>query len=613
MASNRKNERRFRVSIDVGGTFTDVCLLDEKTSALRTTKVPTSTSNPLTSVLAAIEDLDVDLTDVHLVTHSTTITTNALVTRNFPPAAMVTTLGFRDVIEMRDGTQEDVWDSFREVSKPYISRRNRYEITERIDYSGRILTPLNIAEAQALAQELQSRAIKTVAICFINSYANSAHERAMREAMLTVSPDMSVSISSEVLPEINEYERFSTTVANALLSSLVSAYIATLDLALREKGYVGDLLLMHSGGGSMTAALAQKLPLRLAASSIAGGAMAAKRIAQQCNFQDAVAIDMGGTSTDITLIANGQVRLVKHWSVEYGHPISFPGVELATIGSGGGTIAWVDAAGALRSGPQSAGANPGPASYDRGGQHATNTDANLYLGRLGKVLAGGQIHLDIESARRTINADVAEKLNLSELAASLAIVQIADSATASAVRLLREARRTLSPSAPLIVFGGAGPMHAVAVAKELNIPLVIVPPYPGITSALGCLLVDIRHDFSSMFQILASGINAGMLEEQFSSLEREAHERLTKEGIPEHRMVFERAVNMRYSGQWRSLTIPIDKGKDAVATAVQRFQSEYQLQYTYVNPDVPVEVYQLSLTATGRAPQGRISAVCPNG
>jgi N-methylhydantoinase A len=602
MAKN-ENVVRFRLSIDVGGTFTDVCAIDEVTSQLRTAKVPSSPSDPLTSVLNAISALEIDLAKVRLVTHSTTITTNALVTRNFPPAAMITTSGFRDVIEMRDGTQEDVWDSFREVGKPYIPRRDRYEISERIDYSGRVLTPINKDQAHDLAQLLTKRGIKTVAICFLNSYANASHERAMRESLLAVAPEMEISISSEILPGINEYERFSTTVANALLAALVSSYIGRLDEALRNQGYCGDLLMMHSGGGSMTAALAQRLPLRLAASSIAGGAMAAKYIANQCGFQDAIAIDMGGTSTDITLIMNGEVRVVQQWCVEYGHPISFPSVELATIGSGGGTIAWVDKADALRSGPHSAGADPGPAAYGRGGRNATNTDANFYLGRLGNVLAGGAITLNAKDAERAITDNVADALELSVLDAALAIVQVADASTASAVRLLREARRSLSASAPLIVFGGAGPLHAVAVAKELNAPLVIVPPHPGNTSALGCLLVNIRHDFTAMFQSLVSGIDPGALEDQFASLEREARERLAFEGIPDQQILLERAVNMRYAGQWRSLTIAIGKGQDSIPDAVKRFQSEYQSQYAYLNPTAPIEVYQLALTATGQLPE----------
>lgn len=592
-----------RMAIDVGGTFTDVCVLDESTAELVTAKVPSSRENPLISVVEAISAVGVDLSRVRLITHSTTITTNALLTRSFPPAAMITTAGFRDIIEMRDGTQEDPWDSYHEVSGPYIRRRDRYEIRERIDYSGRVFAPLDEVDAQRIALELHSRGILTVAVCFLNSHANSIHERRMREILLAVDPTIHVSLSSEILPEINEYERFSTTVANALLASLVTSYVGRLADHLSDNGYRGDLLLMHSGGGSMTAALVDRFPLRLAASSIAGGAMAARHIAEQCGFQDAIAFDMGGTSTDITLINYGQVRVVRHWWVEYGHPISFPGVELATIGSGGGTIAWVDEAGGLRNGPQSAGADPGPASYGRGGTLPTNTDANLYLGRLGTVLAGGAVMLDAAAAERAIDEHVASRLSMDVPSAAQAMVQVADAAMAGAVSILRQSRRSMSPSAPLIVFGGAGPMHGVAVARELQTPMVIVPPHPGITSALGCLLVDIRHDFSAMYQSLAGDVDAVHLEAAFAELEAQARERLAFEAIAERDMLMERFVNMRYAGQWRSLTLPIGSGPSALPATVEAFQSEYQAQYSYLNRQVPVEIYQLSLTATGRLPR----------
>lgn len=607
MAAQQSRARKagIRVSIDVGGTFTDVCALNDATSELRTAKVPSSTSDPLLSVIEAIKALDIDLAQVQQVIHSTTITTNALVMRDFPPAALITTTGFRDVIEIRDGTQEDAWDSYHEVAPPYIRRRDRFEIPERIDYSGRVLRPLDVNAANELAQQLADRGVRTVAVCFLNSYANGAHEQQMRDILVRVEPTMQVSLSSEILPEINEYERFSTTVANALLGSLVTRYIGRLAEYLSSAGYSGDLLLMHSGGGSMTAALAQKFPLRLAASSIAAGAMAARHVALQCGFQDAIAIDMGGTSTDITLVQEGQVRVTKQWWVEYGHPISFPGIELAAIGAGGGTIAWIDDTGALRSGPHSAGAHPGPASYLRGGTQPTNTDANLLLGRVSTSLAGGAVTLDHNAARIALDSNISEPLETDTQQAALAVIGIADSAVASAARLLRQSRKSLSPSAPLVAFGGAGPMHAAAVASELGISMVIVPPHPGTTSALGCLLVDIRHDFTSMYQGVASDIDPLTLEERFSSMETEARERLTFEGVADKDMVLERSVSLRYRGQWRSLTLPMGRGKGALAAAVSEFQSEYQAHYSYRDFTVPVELYQLSLTAIGRLPRVR--------
>ncbi len=592
-----------RVAIDVGGTFTDVCVLDDTTGEIRTAKVPSSVSDPLTSVIEGIEALGLDLSTVQRVTHGTTITTNALVMRQFPPAALLTTQGFRDVIEIRDGTQEDVWDAYREVAPPYIRRRHRFEVAERIDYSGRVIQPLDVTAARRVGEEILAHGAQTVAVCFINSYANDVHEVRMREILRSIDPQLHVSLSSEVLPEINEYERFSTTVANALLGSLVTRYIGRLAEYLGQAGYTGDLLLMHSGGGSMTAALAQAYPLRLAASSIAGGAMAARHIALQCGYQDAIALDMGGTSSDITLVQDGQVRVTKQWWVEYGHPISFPGVELSTVGAGGGTVAWIDDTGALRSGPRSAGAHPGPASYRRGGTEPTNTDANLLLGRLSTSLAGGSVTLDIDAAQRVVGDQIAAPLGLTPSDAAHSIIQIADSAVASAIRLMRQARRSLSPQAPLVVFGGAGPMHGVAIAAELGIPTVIVPPSPGTTSALGCLLVDIRHDFSVMYQGDASDIDPTTLEERFLSLEDEARERLRFEGITDDAIALERRVSMRYRGQWRSLDIPMGRGKGALLAAVRAFQAEYQAHFAYTDPHARVELYQLGLTAIGRLPQ----------
>lgn len=603
MAKANKAPASLRVSIDVGGTFTDVCVLDDSTSRLRTAKVPSSIDDPLASVVSALKALNVDLSQVRQVTHSTTITTNALVMRDFPPSALVTTEGFRDVIEIRDGTQEDVWDTYHDVAPPYIRRRDRHEVAERIDFSGRVLLPLDAGQAREVAQRIKDDGARTVAVCFINSYANAEHEQLMRDALLDIDPDLHVSLSSDVLPEINEYERFSTTVANALLGSLVTRYIGRLADYLAGAGYRGDLLLMHSGGGSMTAALAQRLPLRLAASSIAGGAMAARHVALQCGFQDAIAIDMGGTSTDITLVQDGQVRVTKQWWVEYGHPISFPGVELATVGAGGGTIAWLDETGALRSGPRSAGAHPGPVSYSRGGTEPTNTDANLVLGRLNTSLAGGAVRLDAAAAAEAITSRLATALGQSTPEAARSILDVADSTVASTARLLRQSRRTLSPTAPLVVFGGAGPMHGVAIARELGIPMVIVPLHPGTTSALGCLLVDIRHDFTAMYQGIARDIDPQNLDERFAELEAEARTRLEFEGVAERDMVLERSVSMRYRGQWRSLTLPIGRGKGALAAAVQNFQAEYQAHYAYRDYVVPVELYQLGLTAIGRLPR----------
>ncbi len=354
-----------RIAVDVGGTFTDIVILDDAGS-LVVGKVA-STSDPVDGVLAAVQRMGVDLAQAAFFSHGTTVATNALITRRLPSAAMVTTQGFRDVIEIRRGTKEDLWDTYKDVAPPYIRRRHRFTVTERVDAAGRVLTPVDEAALRRLAVELRERGYATVAICFINSYANPANEREAKRILSEELPDAMVSTSSEVLPELFEHERFSTTVVNAMLGPLVADYTQRLEDQLRERGYVGDLLILHSGGGVMTPAAAGTLAARIAGSGIAAGAIASKHIATLSGYQNSIGLDMGGTSTDVSLTHDGEIRVTKDWYIEYGYPICFPSVEVLTIGAGGGSIAWIDPAGSLRNGPQSAGSSPGPASYGKGG------------------------------------------------------------------------------------------------------------------------------------------------------------------------------------------------------------------------------------------------------
>ena len=401
-----------RVAVDVGGTFTDVCIFDDETQQMRVTKVPSTPHDPMIAVMNGVERGEIDLNEVKLFSHGTTVATNALITRNFPAAALVTTKGFRDVLEIRDGTKDDLWDAYNDVSEPYIRRRDRFEVNERIDYMGRTIVPLDDAEARELAELLKRRGVKTIAVCFVNSYADPRHESRMREILEEVIPDATVSTSAEILPEIFEYPRFNTAVSNAVLAPLVSGYVNRLAGELKDGGYQGDLLLLHSGGGSMTPRMVEKFPVRLAASGIAAGAISAKHIAQQCGYENAVSLDMGGTSTDIALVAGGELRVSQEWQVEYGHPIIFPSIEVLTIGAGGGSLAHIDIAGSLRNGPQSAGADPGPACYDTGGDQPTNTDANVVLGRLGTSLAGGVKQLNRALSEEAIRRVIAEPLGM---------------------------------------------------------------------------------------------------------------------------------------------------------------------------------------------------------
>lgn len=592
-----------RVAVDVGGTFTDICIFDESTQSMRVTKVPSTPDNPMTAVLNGVRRADIDLSDVELFSHGTTVATNALITRRFPKAAMVTTKGFRDVIEIRDGTKDDLWDAYSDVSEPYIRRRDRFEVPERIDFSGNVVSPLDEDAARDLGRLLRKREVDTIAVCFINSYANPTHELRMREILAEELPEASISTSAEILPEIFELGRFNTTVANAVLGPLVSGYVENLDRSLTADGYTGELLLLHSGGGSMTSEVVKRFPVRLAASGIAAGAIAAQHVAEQCGFTNAVGLDMGGTSTDISLIADGELRETNEWQVEYGHPIVFPSIEVLTIGAGGGSLAHIDIAGSLRNGPQSAGADPGPACYRRGGTEPTNTDANLWLGRLGTDLADGEMTLDRTSSKAAIESTIATPLGLDTDTAADSIIKVANANMADAVRLV-SIRRGLDPrDFALIAFGGAGALHGADVAKELDIPTVIVPPNPGVTSALGCLLVDIQHDLSQMYTGAADAADADAVEEHFRELELEGRERLRHEKVAEEDSVFQRGISMRYQGQWRSLQVKMGSGPHALKEAVQLFHEEHEKQYAFRQDETPVEIYQLHLKALGKTPK----------
>ena len=593
---------RYRVAVDVGGTFTDVFVLDEDTAAVNVAKVPSTPDDPMEAIMSGVAAANVNLADVTLFSHGTTVATNALITRRFPPVAMVTTRGFRDVLEIRRGTRDDLWDAYKDVAPAIVRRRDRLEVSERIDYQGQVIQELDEAEARSVAEQLRARGVATVAVCFINAYANPANEQRMQEILEEELPDVSISTSSEILPEIFEYERFSTTVANAVLSPLVGGYVQRLGKRLKKGGYDGDLLLLHSGGGVMTEALVQKYAVRVAASGIAAGAIACQRLAGLCGYENAVGLDMGGTSTDISLVYGGEMRTTNEWSVEYGHPICFPSIEILTIGAGGGSLAWIDQGGSLRNGPQSAGADPGPACYGRGGDQPTNSDANLVLGRLGTELVGGAMTLDRSLAEDAIRKGVGEPLGLELLDAASAVIQVANANMADAVRLI-SIRRGYDPrDFALVAFGGAGALHGAALAKELSIPTVIVPPYPGITSALGCLLVDVRHDLSTMYLRPMAQAQPDEIEAEFAKLEVEARERMREEGVPDEHVSLQRTIAMRYLGQWRSLAVPAG-AKTSLEEAVARFHDEHEREFTYRREDAPIEIYQLGLRAIGITPK----------
>ncbi len=588
-----------RVAVDIGGTFTDICIMDEVSGEVRVAKTPSTPDDPLEGAMNGLGEAKVDLNDVSLFSHGTTVATNALITRRLPPAAMVCTRGFRDVIEIRRANKEELWDTYDDVAPPYIRRRDRLGVSERIDHAGKVVEPLDEDDAREVARVLKKRGVESVAICLMNAFMNPAHEQRLREILVAEMPDADIITSSDTLPEIFEHERFSTTVVNSILSPVVGRYVQRMSTQLKEGGYGSDLLLLHSGGGVMTPATAQRFAGRLAGSGIAAGAIASRHIAMLCGYENSIGLDMGGTSCDVSLVYGGESRVTKDWGIEFGHPIRFPSIEVLTIGAGGGSLAWIDDVGALHNGPQSAGADPGPACYGRGNEVPTNTDANVALGRLGTSLAGGNITLDGDAAKQAVKSGVADPLGMSVEDAAKSIVSVANANMADAVRLISISRGYDPRDFALVAFGGAGALHGVALAKELSIPTVIVPPNPGVTSALGCLLVDIRHDLAQSYLMPAGSADAGDIEAKFAEMEAEARARLEAEGVDAKDMLLQRAIDMMYTGQWRSLTVSVGAPFTSVDEAVEAFHRDHEREYAFRRDDADVDLFRLNLTAIG--------------
>ncbi len=590
---------KLRVAVDVGGTFTDVCIMDEETGQIRIEKTPSTPDDPMRAIMTGVSDAKVNLAEVTMFSHGTTVATNALITRKLPRVAMVCTEGFRDVVEIRRSNKEDLWDTYKDVAKPYIPRRDRLTVKERIDAGGKIIQDLDENEARRVAEILKKRDVKAIAVCFINSYVNGEHEVRMREILREQMPDVHISISSQIMPEIFEHERFSTTMVNAAVSPVVVDYVSRLSEKLADGGYTRDLLLLHTGGGVMTPASVKDFAARLAGSGIAAGAIASRFISNLCGYENSIGFDMGGTSTDVSLCYQGESTVTKDWYIEYGYPIRFPSIEVLTIGAGGGSLAWKDEGGSLRNGPQSAGAYPGPACYSNGNEVATNSDANVVLGRLGHSLAGGDITLDPTLAEKAVRETVAEPFGMELHEAAEAVIDVANANMANAVRLLSISRGHDPRDFALVAFGGAGALHGAAVAKELSIPVVIVPPNPGVTSAMGCLLVDIQHDFSDSFMADAATSTPEDLETAFAKIEKEAVARLRHEGVSPEDTVLQRTVEMMYQGQWRSLSVSAPSRITSTQDLVAGFHNEHEREYNFRRVDAPVSIFRVGVKATG--------------
>lgn len=589
--------RSSRIAIDVGGTFTDVVELLPDTGELRFDKVPTTPAAPTAGVLNAFGVTQSELADVTMFTHGTTLGLNALLTRNGARTAVIGTQGFRDVYLLGRTDRRTMYDITYRPPAPLLERYDTFEVPERSRFDGSVHLPLDVDAARAVAAQVAERGYDSVAVAFLHSYANPAHELQMRDVLAEVAPQVAVTLSHELSREYREYERTSTAVLDAYVKPIVRRYLQTLEKELVDGGFGGQFLMTRSGGGAMTASTAREQPVSLILSGPAGGVIGAAAFAELIDEPNLITIDMGGTSLDASLIVDGAPVL--HSAAEFeGMPINTPSLYIHTIGAGGGSIAWLDGAGALQVGPQSAGADPGPASYGRGGTVPTFTDAALAIGYLGTgTPLGGRLTLDDKPAMSALEP-LASELGMTPTALARGIVRISTTKIMGAVRAITVEVGRDPKDFALLSFGGGGGLVAVDVAQELGIPTVIVPPGQGAFSAFGMLMADVQHDFSRTSVAPLSDLDATRLEEAYGPMTAEAREVLGAEGFSTDQQVLTRSIDVRYSGQEHTVTVPIPDAEDVAAALLEQFTELHERQYGHSMED-PIEMTTMRLRATG--------------
>lgn len=573
------------IGVDTGGTFTDFVLLERGT--VRVYKVPSTPDDPSAAILQGIADL-VSNGDLTAVVHGSTVATNAVLERKGARTGLVTTAGFRDVLEIGRQTRPSLYNLNVQKEPPLVPREHRLEVTERLSEQGEVLTPLEHDSIDAVIVDLQAADIESVAVCLLFSFVNPEHEQAVCQAIRDAG--FTVSSSFDVLPEFREYERTSTTVLNAYVMPLMDRYLGQLETQL-PAGV--PLRIMQSNGGAISAATARSEAARTLLSGPAAGVVGAMFAAGASGIADCIALDMGGTSTDVSLI-HGAITETTEGMVG-GHPSRVPMIDIHTVGAGGGSIGWFDAGGALRVGPRSAGADPGPAAYGRGGTEPTVTDANLVLGRLSADgLLGGSVTMDVAGAVASIEP-VAGRLRSSIEEAALGIISIANANMEAAVRVISVEKGHDPGDFTLVPFGGAGPLHACELAASLRIPRVLFPATPGVLSALGMLAADIVKDY--VRTILATGgVSEAEVEAALGELEAQGRQEILDEGTPEAAIGIEPFVDLRYAGQSYELRVPYSGDLDATILA---FHEMHKVRFGYSDPGEPVQIVNVRVKARG--------------
>ncbi|ADC69891.1 5-oxoprolinase (ATP-hydrolyzing) [Methanocaldococcus sp. FS406-22] len=595
----------YRVGIDIGGTFTDLVYFDEDSREFKVVKVPTTPKSPAIGAINAIETAKIPYDKIDILIHATTLGTNMFLGQehlNPPKIALITTKGFRDVIEIGRQRRPKLYDLFFEKPKPLIKRRDRYEVEERIDANGNIIIPLNEEELQKIAEIIKKRGYEVVVISFLHSYKTPIHEKKAKEIIKNLCPNVDVITSHEINPEYKEYERTSTTVVNAYLKPLMSKYLKSFISSLKNNGFNGKFYVMQSSGGISNIKYATERPAAFIESGPAAGAIAVAYFSKILNDNKVIGFDMGGTTAKASTIINNSPLVTNEYEVGgevhagrlikgSGYPVRFPFIDLAEVSAGGGTIAWVDEGNALRVGPISAGADPGPVCYGKGNDKPTITDANLILGRLGEKLSGGLLTLRKDLAEKAISK-LAEKIGESVEETAYGIIRLANTTMAKALRIVTVERGYDPRDFVMYVFGGAGPLHGVELAEEMEIKSILIPPSCGVFSALGLLLADCRVDKVKSILKDINEVDEEEIEEIFIELIEEGIKEV--EGFEEIKIV--KQIDVRYKGQSYELTIPWTGDLKELA---DNFHKKHEAVYKFSSLEEEIELVNARVTIIG--------------
>ncbi len=611
------------IGVDVGGTFTDLFILDEGSGTARIVKVPSTRGEEARGFIngiiqaagAASGDVTHAASSVATIVHGTTVGTNALLERKVATTGIITTRGFRDVLEMRRRDRPRTW-GLRGEFTPIVARDLRREVVERVLADGTIHTPVNLDQVRAQARALLDAGCTAVCIFFINAYANPANERAAVQAVRELWPNTSVTAATEVLPEIREFERLSTATLNAALQPVVGSYLARLEGDLRAHGFAGELLIVQSNGGVMSRATACEFPIRTALSGPAAGVIACAAIARSAGFPDLITGDMGGTSFDVSLVAEGQAALASQTAIEFGLVVRSPMIQIETIGAGGGSIASVDGGGMLQVGPESAGSNPGPACYARGNTRPTVTDANLVLGRIAadRPLGGGLLKaFDLNAARTAIDQHVGTPLGLSTEEAAEAILTVANAKMAGAIRVVSIERGHDPRRFVYMPFGGGGALHVCAMMREVGVTTGLIPRYPGVTSALGCVMADMRHDAVQTLNVALADLDIDALKTRVDDLAQACTQRLQAAGVRLERIEEHLTLDMLYLGQTHTLNVTVSREALSREGIQSAFEAAYQRAFGRALHGLAIRVMNLRHAMVGVRPKFDLGVLAPRG